>query len=55
MEASEEGHFDWNVRTDEIFVSAHIKKVFGFPPDAQFRTRNDLIARVPYHPTTTRG
>ena len=50
MEASEEGHFDWNVRTDEIFVSAHIKKVFGFPPDAQFRTRNDLIARVPYHP-----
>jgi PAS domain S-box-containing protein len=50
MEASEEGHFDWNVRTDEIFVSAHIKKVFGFSLDAQFRTRRDLIARVPYHP-----
>jgi len=50
MEASEEGHFDWNVRTDEIFVSAHIKKVFGFPLDAEFHTRNDLIARIPYHP-----
>jgi PAS domain S-box-containing protein len=50
MEASEEGHFDWNVRTDDIFVSAHMKKVFGFPLDAEFRTRNDLIARIPYHP-----
>jgi PAS domain S-box-containing protein len=50
MEASAEGHFDWNVRTDDIFVSAHIKKVFGFPLDAEFRTRNDLTARIPYHP-----
>jgi PAS domain S-box-containing protein len=50
MEASEEGHFDWDMRTDEIFVSTHIKKVFGFSLDAQFRTRKDLIARVPYHP-----
>jgi PAS domain S-box-containing protein len=50
MDASEEGHFDWNVRTDDIFVSTQIKKVFGLPMDAEFRTRNDLIARVPYHP-----
>ena len=50
MEASEEGHFDWNVRTDDIFVSPHIKQVFGFPLDAEFRTRNDLTARIPYHP-----
>jgi PAS domain S-box-containing protein len=54
MEASEEGHFDWNVRTDEIFVSAHIKKVFGFPLDAEFRTRDDLIARVAYYPNDRR-
>jgi PAS domain S-box-containing protein len=50
MEASAEGHFDWNVRTDDIFVSAHIKKVFGFPQDAEFRTRNDLIEHIAYHP-----
>jgi PAS domain S-box-containing protein len=50
MEASAEGHFDWNARTDDIFVSAHLKKVFGFPLDAEFRTRNDLTARIPYHP-----
>ena len=50
MEASAEGHFDWNVRTDEIFVSEHIKKVLGIPLDAEFRTRRELTARVPYHP-----
>jgi PAS domain S-box-containing protein len=50
MEASAEGHFDWNVRTDEIFVSEHIKKVLALPLDAEFRTRNELVARVPYHP-----
>ncbi len=50
MEASAEGHFDWNVHTDDIFVSAHIKKVFGFPLDGEFRTRNDLLVRIPYHP-----
>ena len=50
MEASAEGHFDWNMRTDDIFVSAHINKVFGFPLDAEFRTRNDLTAHIPYHP-----
>ena len=54
MEASAEGHFDWDVRTDEIFVSAHIKKVFGFPLDAEFRTRSDLIAHIPYHPDDAR-
>jgi PAS domain S-box-containing protein len=50
MEASEEGHFDWNVQTDEIFVSAHVKKVFGFPHSESFARRGDLVARIPYHP-----
>jgi PAS domain S-box-containing protein len=50
MEASEEGHFDWNVRTDDIFVSVHVKKVFGLPLDADYRTRSELVANVRYHP-----
>jgi len=50
MEASEEGHFDWNVKTDEIFVSVHIKKVFGFSHGDSFARRGDLVARIPYHP-----
>ena len=51
MEASEEGHFDWNVRTDEIFVSAHIQKVLGLPLETRCsRTRKELVARVPLSP-----
>jgi PAS domain S-box-containing protein len=50
MEASEEGHFDWNVRTDEIFASTHLKKLLDLPEDQQFPTRGDMIARVRYYP-----
>jgi PAS domain S-box-containing protein len=50
MDASEEGHFDWNVRTDEIFVSGHLKTVLGLPLHAEFRTRSDLMSHVSYHP-----
>ena len=38
MQASEEGHFDWNVWTDEIFVSAHLKLVLDLPFDEELRT-----------------
>ncbi|HSU77772.1 MAG TPA: PAS domain-containing protein, partial [Burkholderiales bacterium] len=50
MEASEEGHFDWNVRSDEVFASARMKQVLGLPADREFRTRNDMMAEVRYHP-----
>jgi PAS domain S-box-containing protein len=50
MEASEEGHFDWNVRTDEIFASTHMKQLLGVPADVEYRTRTEMSARVRYHP-----
>jgi len=50
LEASEEGHFDWNVQTDEIFASAHLKKLLDLPADAEYRTRSDMTARVRYYP-----
>jgi PAS domain S-box-containing protein len=50
MEASEEGHFDWNLQNDEIFASSHMKKLLGLPTDAEFRTRNEMAARVRYYP-----
>jgi PAS domain S-box-containing protein len=50
MQVAEEGHWDWNVQTDEIFASAQAKRVMDVPQDAQFRTRSDIIARVRYHP-----
>src|SRR6267142_1527526 len=50
MEASEEGHFDWNVQTDEIFASAHMKRLLDLPADGEFRTRNEMVAHVRYYP-----
>ena len=50
MEVAEEGHFDWNVQTDEIFASAHLKKLLGLPADAEYRTRSEMSARVRYYP-----
>ena len=50
MEASEEGHFDWNVRTDEMFASVHLRKVLDLPADAEYRTRSDMVAQMPFYP-----
>jgi PAS domain S-box-containing protein len=50
MEVAEEGHFDWNVQTDEIFSSARALSVVGAPPDMKYHTRSDVMARVRYHP-----
>jgi PAS domain S-box-containing protein len=50
LEASEEGHFDWDVRTDEIFASLHMKQLLGLPADVEYRTRSEMSSSVPYHP-----
>jgi PAS domain S-box-containing protein len=51
MEASEEGHFDWNVQTDEVFASDHLKQLLDLPAEADHRTRGELIAaHIPFHP-----
>jgi PAS domain S-box-containing protein len=51
MEASEEGHFDWNVETDEIFASEHLQQLLGLPAHAEPRTRGELMAAlIPFHP-----
>jgi len=51
MDASEEGHFDWNVKTDEIFASEHLKQLLDLPEDAEQRTRGELMAtHFPFHP-----
>ena len=50
MEASEEGHFEWNVITDEMFASAHVKQLFGVSAEVEYRTRSELAARVRFYP-----
>jgi PAS domain S-box-containing protein len=51
MAASEEGHFDWNVETDEVFTSEHLRYMLGLPPDADRYTRGRLMSEhIPFHP-----
>ena len=50
MEASEEGHFDVDLTTDEIFVSARLNEIYGFARQAETANRVEYIKRVPCHP-----
>ncbi|TMG84033.1 MAG: PAS domain S-box protein, partial [Betaproteobacteria bacterium] len=50
MEAAEEGHWEWNVQTDEMFLSTRMKEILGFASDARFTSRADFFARQPIHP-----
>ena len=50
MEASDAGYWDWSVRTGEMFQSARMLEMLGFPPDAPFADRDDFVARIPFHP-----
>src|SRR5262249_2365494 len=50
MEASEEGHFDWNVQTDEIFASEHLKQILDLPANVEYRTREDMVSRIRFGP-----
>ena len=50
MEASDAGYWDWSVRTGEMFQSARMIEMLGFPPDARFADRDDFVARIPFHP-----
>src|SRR5262245_61170753 len=50
MQASAEGHFDWNVLTDDVFASDSLKALLGLPPDAMYRSRLEMLSRVAFHP-----
>src|SRR5258706_1022327 len=50
MEASGEGHWDWNIVTDEYHASPRMLEMYGFPPGTTFKNRADFLARFPFHP-----
>jgi PAS domain S-box-containing protein len=50
MEASEEGHWEWNMATDEMFLSPRIREMLGIAPDAHFASREEFFIRQPIHP-----
>ena len=50
MDASEEGHFDWDLRTDMLFTSAKLSALFGLPGEAKHAYRREFVKHIPYPP-----
>ena len=50
MGAAGEGHWDWNIVTDEYYVSPRMVELYGFAPGTTFAGRADFLARCPFHP-----
>jgi PAS domain S-box-containing protein len=54
MGASNDGLWEWNPMTDELFVSPRAKHLFGVPDEIEIRTRADLKAHGGFHPEDRR-
>jgi PAS domain S-box-containing protein len=50
MRAAGEGHWDWNILTDEFYGSPRMLELYGFPPGTTFAGRADFLTRFPFHP-----
>ena len=50
MSAAGEGHMDWNIVTNEYYVSPRMVELYGFPPGTTFADRADFLAQCPFHP-----
>lgn len=53
MTGSNEGHWVWNLATDELFMSATAKEIFDLAPEAHFTTRAAFLQLVNVHPDDT--
>ena len=50
MTGSNEGHWVWDLETDELFASPTMKDIFELPPDLQFTTRDAFLQHVNVYP-----
>jgi PAS domain S-box-containing protein len=50
MEGANEGHWDWDVATDRLFLSPKMKQWAGLSGDAGITTRTEWLARIVIHP-----
>ncbi|HEY0337671.1 MAG TPA: ATP-binding protein [Burkholderiales bacterium] len=50
MEGANEGHWDWDIASDRLFMSPKMKALVGLEVDAQVTTRAELLARKNVHP-----
>ena len=49
LEATEEGHFDAHLDTDELFISERLNEIYGFPPGTRFAKRRPVPDAVRFY------
>jgi PAS domain S-box-containing protein len=50
MEGANEGHWDWDVRTDRMFLSPKMKMLGGLPADSEIGSRATWLSQIVIHP-----
>ena len=55
MTGSNEGHWVWDIATDDLYASPMVKEVFGLAPDEPVTKRNAFLERVKVHPADREG
>ena len=50
MEATGDGHWDWNIPADKMYVSPLLLDMCGLPADITFAGRSEWVERFPFYP-----
>jgi PAS domain S-box-containing protein len=50
MEATGDGHWDWNIPADKMYVSPLLLDMCGLPADITFASRSEWAERFPFYP-----
>jgi PAS domain S-box-containing protein len=50
MEGANEGHWDWDIRSDRLFLSPRMKVLGGLPADSDVASRGEWRSRTQMHP-----
>jgi PAS domain S-box-containing protein len=55
MEGANEGHWDWDIPTDRLFLSPKMKMLAGQSTDSAITTRSQWLAQIVIHPDDMAG
>jgi PAS domain S-box-containing protein len=50
MEGADEGHWDWDVAADRLFLSPRMRMLYGTHPDSLIDSRSAWLAQIVIHP-----
>jgi len=55
MEGSDAGHWEWNIVSDEMFVSERAREMLALPPGTLPMRRSEILELIPAHPDDRAG